>query len=272
MNAASAPPARHAERILHAFATHDLIAPLTDDDPSLDEDDAYAVALEIHRRRVDRGEAAVGRKIGFTNRRLWREYRVTRPIWGHVYDSTVSYSAAGLGSVSVGDLLQPRIEPEIQLHFAETPPVTDDERAILSCVDWIAQGFEIVQCPFPGWRFAVPDTIAAYALHGALVVGTPAYVSNVDDCVERLRSFTIAVFRDDAHEAEGVGSNVLGSPLLAFAHLADTLARQSLFPPVGAGEIVSTGTLTELLPVSPGETWSTSIRGIELPALSISIE
>jgi 2-keto-4-pentenoate hydratase len=49
-------------------------------------------------------------------------------------------------------------------------------------------------------------------------------------------------------------------------------ARQSRFPPVQAGEVISTGTLTELFPVSPGETWSTTIGGIELPGLSISIE
>jgi 2-keto-4-pentenoate hydratase len=272
MQSASAGAVRQAQRVLDAFDSRELIAPLTVDNPSLNEDDAYEIALEIYRRRLERGEVPVGRKIGFTNRSIWPAYRISRPMWGYMYDSTVHYARDGVAAIAVAHLLQPRIEPEIQLHFAQTPPVTGDERAILRCIDWIAHGFEIVQCPFPDWRFAVADTIAAYAVHGALVVGTPVPVAEIADCAERLRSFTIALFRDGSQRAEGVGSNVLGSPLLALAHLIDALARQTRFPPVRAGEVITTGTLTDVFPVSPGETWSTTISGIELPGLSIAIE
>jgi 2-keto-4-pentenoate hydratase len=43
------------------------------------------------------------------------------------------------------------------------------------------------------------------------------------------------------------------------------------FPPVAAGEIVTTGTLTAALPVKPGETWSTALSGIELPGLELAL-
>jgi 2-keto-4-pentenoate hydratase len=271
MGLGSAEMSREAGRILDAFASRRLIAPLSTGDTSFDEDDAYAIALEIYRRRVLRGETPIGRKIGFTNRSIWREYHVSAPIWGHVYDSTVHYPDSGETRIDVSHLLQPRIEPEVQLHFARTPPVTRDEHAILDCVDWIALGFELVQCPFPRWEFAAADAIAAFAVHGALVVGPPVAVSDVDDCRGRLRSFRVVLSKNSAQQTEGVGANVLGSPLLAFAYLADILSNQSRFPPVQAGEIVSTGTLTELRPVSPGETWSTTITGIDLPGMSLSI-
>jgi 2-oxo-3-hexenedioate decarboxylase len=260
-----------ADRILEAFASRRLIPPLSRDDPSLDEDAAYAIALEVYARRVRRGERPVGRKIGFTNRTIWAEYRISAPIWGHVYDSTVHYAEAEAARLAVGHLLQPRIEPEIQLHFARTPPVTRDEQAILESIDWIAQGFEIVQCPFPDWDFAAVDTIAAYAVHGALVIGTPVPVSQIENCAEKLRRFEVVLSRNGVEEAHGVGANVLGSPLLAFAHLAEVLSAQSRFQPVQAGEIVSTGTLTRLMPVSAGEKWSTTISGIDLPGLEIAI-
>jgi 2-oxo-3-hexenedioate decarboxylase len=272
MQSASADAVRQAERVLAAFDSRELISPLTVDDPSLGTDDAYAVALEIYRRRLARGEVPVGRKIGFTNRSIWPAYGIAHPMWGHMYDSTVHFANDASATISVAGLLQPRIEPEIQLHFARTPPVTDDEQAILGCVDWIAQGFEIVQCPYPSWRFAVADAIAAFGVHGALVVGPPVRVSNIEGCAEKLRSFTIALIKDGSLQAEGVGSNVLGSPLLAFAHLGEVLSRQSRFAPVHAGEVITTGTLTDLFPVSPGENWSATISGIELPRLSISIE
>src|SRR6266481_9583867 len=86
-----------------------------------------SIAWEVHARRRERGEKPIGRKIGFTNRTIWAEYGVRAPIWSHVYDSTVHHAPDGNARVAIGDLLQPRIEPEIQLHFARTPPVTRDE-------------------------------------------------------------------------------------------------------------------------------------------------
>jgi 2-oxo-3-hexenedioate decarboxylase len=162
-----------ADLVLEAFDSHRLIGLLSDSDPLLEEQDAYAIAREVHARRLARGERPVGRKIGFTNRTVWPHYGVWQPIWGYVYDSTTLRAGAGQARARIGHLIQPRIEPEIQLHFARTPPVTRDEEAILTCIDWIAQGFEIVQCPFPEWRFRAVDAIAAYAVHGALVVGRP---------------------------------------------------------------------------------------------------
>src|SRR3981081_4035911 len=159
------------DRILAAFASRQLIELPSDADPTLDEDRAYLIAREIQVRRAARGERPVGRKIGFTNRTLWAQYGVSAPIWGYVYDSTVQDARDGHAQVEIGHLIQPRIEPEIQLHFASTPPVTRDEEAILDCIDWIAQGFEVVQCPFADWTFKAVDAIAAFALHGALAVG-----------------------------------------------------------------------------------------------------
>src|SRR5437763_12384464 len=113
---------------------------------------------------------------------MWPEYGVSSPIWGYMYDSTVHRSEGGAARLEIGHLIQPRIEPEIQLHFARTPPASADATAILGCIDWIAQGFEIVQCPFADWRFRAVDAIAAFAVHGALVVGTPVSVSDLEDC------------------------------------------------------------------------------------------
>lgn len=260
-----------ADRILDAFDSHRLTGLLTESDPTLDIDGAYSIASEVHARRIDQGERPVGRKIGFTNRRVWAKYGAEAPIWGHVYDSTVSYAEYGAARVAIDHLIQPRIEPEIQLHFHRTPPVTRDEMAILECIDWIAQGFEIVQCPFADWKFTAADAIAAFAAHGALVVGTPVNVADIDDCAAKLRGFELALSKDGQEQASGGGASVLGSPLLAFAHLAEVLAAQSRFPPVQAGEVVTTGTLTELLPLTAGEVWSTTLDDINLPGLTLRI-
>ena len=63
----------------------------------------------------------------------------------------------------------------------------------------------------------------------------------------------------------GVGANVLGSPALALAHLARVLADQPQMPPLAAGELVTTGTITDAWPVAPGETWSSDYGTLGLP-------
>jgi 2-oxo-3-hexenedioate decarboxylase len=260
-----------ADSIVEAFDSKHLIEPLTDANPDLDEAGAYEVARDVHARRVLRGERPVGRKIGFTNRTIWAEYGIWAPIWGHVYDSTVRYSAGKNTELAIDHLLQPRLEPEIQVHFARTPPVTRGETAILESIDWIALGYEIVQCPYPKWRFRAADSIAAYALHGALVVGTPVAVSEIADSSAGLRALTVSLARNGELQAVGNGADVLDSPVLALAHLLEVLAAQPDFEPVSAGEIVSTGTLTPLQPVARGETWSAQVEGINLPDLSITL-
>ena len=267
---AGASSTRFADDILDAFATGRFTSLPSEGDAALDADGAYAIANEILERRIARGERPVGRKIGFTNRDIWAEYGVYEPIWSHVYDSTVHYTEDNVADVSIGGLLQPLIEPEIQLHFARTPPAVLDEAAILACVDWIAQGYEIVQCPYPDWKFRGVDAIAACGVHGALVVGTPVPVSDVEDCRQRLRSFTITA-GNGTESVSGGGANVLDSPVMAFAHLAVVLSRQSRFEPVRAGEIVTTGTLTRPVPIAPGETWAASLEGIDLPGLTMTL-
>jgi len=62
---------------------------------------------------------------------------------------------------------------------------------------------------------------------------------------------------------------VLDSPLTAIRHLVDLLAKDPFNPPLRAGEIITTGTLTRAFPVAAGETWSTQIEGIALEGVAL---
>jgi len=52
-------------------------------------------------------------------------------------------------------------------------------------------------------------------------------------------------------------------------HVVGVLARDPFNPPLAAGEIVTTGTLTRALPIASGQTWATVLRGVALAGLSV---
>ncbi|MCX8004579.1 MAG: decarboxylase [Burkholderiaceae bacterium] len=243
------------------------IAPLAPRVPAFDVDAAYEVAHLLHQARLQEGARPVGRKIGFTNRNIWDEYGVYQPIWGWMYESTVTMAAQMPVTVPLRGLCEPRIEPEIVLHFARAPQPGADAAQILSCVDWIAHGFEIVQSHFAGWKFTAPDTIADNGLHGKLIVGPPRSVEQLGpDLADRLARFTVELYGEGRLRERGSGANVLGSPLAA---VVAVLAQSPIPAPLAAGELVTTGTLTRALPVAPGQAWHTALAGIELPTMAV---
>ena len=52
-------------------------------------DDAYRVTALANELRVANGYEPVGRKAGLANRQMWKEYGVSAPNWGYVYDRTL---------------------------------------------------------------------------------------------------------------------------------------------------------------------------------------
>ena len=159
-----------ADEIFATIGTGRQISPFTSRPAGLTLDDGYRVTALLDRRREARGEKRLGRKIGFTNRTIWEQHKVYAPIWGYVYNSTV-HDLSNTASLPLAGLPEPRIEPEIVFGLASAPLPEMDETALLSCVDWVAHGFEIVQSIFPQWQFSAADTVAANGLHGALLIG-----------------------------------------------------------------------------------------------------
>jgi 2-oxo-3-hexenedioate decarboxylase len=261
-----------AARLLQARTDAVTLAPISADDPGFDMDDAYAVLDVLAGRRRAEGWVPVGRKVGFTNRTLWELYRVSAPFWTHLWDRTVHHAPDGVASISLDGFVQPRIEPEVV--FGLRAPVTtfDDAAAVLASVEWLAPGFEIVQCHYPGWRFTLPDCTASFGLHGALIVGPHVAVDQADRgaLASLLATFEATLSKDGDVAGRGVGSNVLDSPALALAHAARVIAEQPDADPLVAGEIVTTGSITDAFPVAAGETWISDYGALGLDGVQLT--
>ena len=261
-----------ANRLVVAYDSATTLAPFAASDPEFDVAAAYDVLRAIEARRVAGGWTPVGRKIGFTNRTIWPRYGVYLPMWASVWAHTVHLAPANRASLALAPFVQPRIEPEVVFRLKAPVPPTADALAVLACVEWLAPGFEIVQSHFPDWKFAAADCTAAFGLHGALVVGAPVPVTDANRAwlAATLPAFGLTLRRGNALIDTGVGANVLDSPALALVHLAQVLAQQPLSRPLCAGEIITTGTITDAWPVAPGETWSSDYGSLALPGVTLT--
>jgi 2-oxo-3-hexenedioate decarboxylase len=222
--------------------------------------------------RREQGWRPAGRKIGFTNRTLWAPYGVTEPMWARVWDRTLVRAEGPGTKVDLGAFLEPRVEPEVVFGIGEELGPTDDPMDVLRCADWIAAGFELVWSPYPGWRFALPDCTAAFGLHGALVVGPPLAVTddNRASLADALMGAEVTLSREGKVVDRGVGSNVLGGPAHALAHLTRVLDGQPRFDALGPGEVVTTGTITDAAPVAPGQTWTSDYGSLPIDGLTVT--
>ena len=261
-----------ADEVFATIGTGRQIAPFTSRPGGLTLDGSYRVTALLSKLYEARGDKRLGRKIGFTNRTIWEQYNVYAPIWGYVYDSTV-HDLSNAASLPLAGFAEPRIEPEVIFGLGRPPASGMDETALLSCVDWVAHGFEIVQSIFPEWKFSAADTVAANGVHGALLIGPRHKIGlEVAEWGKVLSSFEIDLLCDGRKIDHGRSENVLGGPVSALRHLVDLLARDEINPPLAAGEVVTTGTLTRAMPVRSGETWSTMLEGISLAGIQVRFD
>jgi 2-keto-4-pentenoate hydratase len=264
---------RLADDIAASYAQRREMPAPSSTDAAFSLADAYAVERALAERRRAGGHATVGRKVGFANKAMWRVLKIETLVWAHMYDDTVKYAQNGAATLSLAGMVSPKIEPEIVFKLKAPIPAgaNVEPAAVLEAVEWIALGFEIIDCVFPDWKFQPADFVAAYGLHAALVVGEPRAVaaSQIAALVDELPRFKVRLMKNGELVEEGSGKNSLRSPALCVGELAAGITRQVDAPPLGAGELISSGTLTTSQRITAGETWSAEVEGLDLPPLTL---
>lgn len=261
-----------ADEVIAALTDHRQIPTFSSRPGGLTLPQAYRVTSLLRAAFEGRGEQITGRKIGFTNREMWKLYGVHSPIWGYVTSQT-SHELAHTDVTCVKNFVEARIEPEIIFGIKAEPKPSMSDAALLDCIQWVSLGYEIVQSIFPGWKFTAPDTVAANGVHGALMIGARHPIEpRQPEWLRELATFQVELWCNSRLSQRGGGSLVLDSPFQALRHLIELLADDPQNGPLGAGEIVSTGTLTLAMPVSAGESWTTKVSGIPLEEITLRFE
>ncbi|MCG5451048.1 MULTISPECIES: 2-keto-4-pentenoate hydratase [Micromonospora] len=231
--------------------------------PEGDVEAAYRVQQLQARAWQGRGERRVGAKIGLTSRAVQETFGVFQPDFGMLTDAM----AVGDGvEVPIDRLLQPRVEAEIAFVLDKdlpNPQLTTVD--LIRAVDHVLPAIEIVDSRIAAWDISIVDTVADNASSGLFVLGTtPRRLADVD-----LRLCGMVLEHAGEPVSVGAGAACLGNPLHALQWLAGTLARAG--DPLRAGDVVLSGALGPMVPVTPGAAYEARISGLGSVRTSFSL-
>jgi 2-keto-4-pentenoate hydratase len=262
-----------AREMLHVFLTGSVAPTLPSArSASFDLNAAYTAEAEFTRLRREAGRKITGLKVGYANAAVLRALKMNTLVWAHMYDDTVHYASSDVMDLALPYYRSSKIEPEIVFKLKQPITTGDlDAAAALQSVEWLAIGFEVIDCPFPDWQFKPADFVAAFGLHLALAVGRPLFVepSLIPALVDSLTKFKVRVFRDGEFVEEGSGKNSFRSPAKCLAELGRAVLQQPNAGPLSAGDLISSGTLTAGHPIVCGETWMVEVDGLPIPNFTI---
>ncbi len=263
-----------ARALMSAFETGEMVAVPPSERPGFDLNLAYEVEDTLKKMREAAGHRALGRKVGYANKAMWRALKLETLVWAHMYDDTVHYANGNAAELAPAHPRSLKIEPEIVFALKQSiAGENSDAAAALAAVDWLALAFEIIDCPFPGWKFQPSDFVASFGLHAALVIGEKREVKPelIPQLVDELARFKVRISKHGELIEEGSGRNSLKSPALCLAELGAAIARRFPSEPLAAGELVSSGTLTAGHATASGDVWEAEVEGISLPPLTLRL-
>ncbi len=193
-------------------------------------------------------DVAAGYKIGATSARAQEALGVDGPFSGRILRSRLfSSPAAVLGEAFMFRLL----EPEFAFRLGRDPlPGSDGftPEDLAGAVASVHPSFEVVTSALENWMSqGAPSLVADNGVHGALVLG-PA---TADWRNLELAEQEVVLSVNGAERSRGRGANAMGGPLIALTWLANNLAERG--HALVAGDIVSTGVVTEFLELQAGD-------------------
>jgi 2-keto-4-pentenoate hydratase len=263
-----------ARELLSAYEMDQMVPVPLSVRAGFDLNTAYQVEAALKRFREARGHRAVGRKVGYANKAMWRVLKLETLVWAHMYNDTVHHSDSNSATLTPPHRRSLKIEPEIVFGLKQ-PILAEglDAASALESTDWLAMGFEIIDCPFPEWKFQPSDFVASFGLHAALVIGERVQVQPdlIPTLVDQLPRFKVRMSKNGEFAEEGSGRNSLKSPALCLAELGAAIVRRFPTQPLSAGEIVSSGTLTAGHPTDRGDRWTAEVEGLPLPPLTLRL-
>ena len=245
---------RLADELYTALRERRAVDPLTARHADMTIDDAYRVQQRLVARRLADGERVIGKKIGVTSQAVMDMLGVDQPDFGFLTDAMVFDEGA---AIEAATLIQPKAEGEIAFLLKRDlrgPGVTAAE--VIAATEGVLACFEIVDSRIRDWKIKIQDTVADNASCGAFVLGDRL----VDPRDVDLLTCGMVLEKNGDIVATGAGAAALGGPANAVAWLANALARHDTG--LSAGDVILSGSLAAMVPVTAGDSLRVTIGGI----------
>ncbi len=212
--------------------------------------DPYAVQDEVTRRL---GWEPLGWKIAATTPAMQARLRMSEPIRGRSFRR---FATAEPAEFQHADLLDPLLEAEFFITLAADIPRGTPLDAIIPHIARIQAGVEIAECRFPMSALPAPAAIIADGCANGRYVFGPDIPAGTD-----LAAMPVTIHVNGTLRREGHGHDVMDHPLNPLAWLSRHVALR-------AGETISTGSTTGMLPAHAGDI--AEIRFGALPPMRIA--
>lgn len=236
---------RAAVRLAAAAQTSQPCSPVRDLIGTTDVAAAYDVQQILTGNRIAAGSTVVGRKIGLTSPAVQAQLGVDRPDFGVLFDDMQFADRQG---IPMNRLMQPKVEAELAFILGDDLDGDINADTVRDAVDHAVAALEIVDSRITDWDITFGDTVADNASAGLFVLGDRPL--SLDDFEPRRTTMTMSV--DGQTVSTGTGEACLGDPLAALQWLAETA--RDFGEPLRAGQIVLSGALGPMAPVTAGQT------------------
>ncbi|MET7299129.1 fumarylacetoacetate hydrolase family protein [Embleya sp. NPDC005575] len=243
--------ARLAATLDEAALAHRTVARLTDT-TELDLAAAYRVQRTVIDRRLSRGEALIGVKMGFTSRAKMIQMGVDDVIWGLLTDAMLVEEG---GVLDLADLIHPRIEPEIAFLIGSPLSGTVTPAEAVRAIAGVAVAYEVLDSRYADFNFTLPDVIADNASAAGFGFGTWH-----DPTGMNLSNLGLLVEIDGRVVASGSSAAILGNPLRSLIAAARLAAEVGL--ELRPGWVVLAGAATAAMPLPEGVHVRVSAAGL----------
>ncbi|WP_306667880.1 2-oxopent-4-enoate hydratase [Oceanospirillum sediminis] len=242
------------DELYQAYQERRTIQPFTERDLDITLEDAYQIQQRFMAQRLAAGETVVGKKIGVTSRPVQDFLGVFQPDFGIL---TSAMEIKGDNVVDLNGLIQPKAEAELAFVLKEDlngPGVTAMD--VIRATDYVVPCFEIVDSRINDWKIKIQDTVADNASCGVYVLGD----AKGDPKKLDLTLAGMVLRKNGELYSTSVGAAVQGSPVNAVAWLANTLGELGI--PFKAGEVILSGSQSELVSVQDGDELECTVGGL----------
>jgi len=245
---------KEAQELYRAEREKTVLRPFTEKYPKIEPAESYRIQLALIEMKKADGAKVVGKKIDLTSKAMQKMLNVDQPDYGHILESMVLQDGVVF---RVGELIQPKIEPEIAFILdreIKGPGVTPI--LVLAATSFVVPALEIIDSRIEGWKIKLCDTIADNASSARVVLGSsPKRVDERD-----LKLVGMILEKNGDIVQTGAGGAVLGHPAVAVAWLANAVGQFGVG--LSAGDIIMPGALCGAVDVGAGDLLQASFDGL----------